>query len=174
MTIGVGIPAVVGATGGAAVGFFVGGPAGAAAGGQFGASLGLKIGACIWGASTVEGIAKQTVNKALSLTEMGARYLLAGGIMTFAYWGTSRNTQETCLANSQHQICRIFPYINFGLLIFSGTAIIATISKSIFNINPKHESNVLLRENHVSSLSTDRNPCKICSNIGPYKMELKS
>ena len=153
MVIKVGIPAVMGATGGVAIGFFVGGPAGAVSGGQFGASLGLKIGTWIWGASTVEGMAKKTLNKALSIAKVGAKYLLAGGLVAFAYWGTSKNTQESCTINPQHQICQIFPYVNFGLQIFSTSAIIIIISKSIFNIYSSQKEIFIPKEDPRCSFS---------------------
>lgn len=179
MVMKVGIPAVVGATGGTAVGFIFGGPAGAAAGGQFGASIGLTIGTWIWGASTVEGMAKQVLGTALSIAEVGAKHLLAGGLMTFAYWGTSKTAQENCATNSQHQMCHIYPYVNGVLLLFSATAIAFTIGKVILGTTSSSKPVIPQKEPSCSfsipfcSTSSYKNPSSCVLNILSTQSESK-
>ena len=172
MVASVGFSSILGTTGGAAIGYLFGGPAGASTGAQFGASIGIKVGCWICGAKLINNIGERTAKTLISTIDSGAKFIFTTGLLSFAYWGTSVNVQKSCTINPQHQTCQIFPYINFGLLIFSTAAITYTIASSVLNLfpygTPKQKEQ--LSPNEVYSYS---NPlCATTTTRDPYSCKV--
>ena len=172
-------PALIGTVCGAVLGFAIGGSVGAVAIGEMGAGIGTKFGIWEWGANTIDGITRQAVDKVLLVAEKTAQCLFTGGLITFAYLGASKSMQESCAINSQHQMCQIFPYINFGVLILGVAAITAVIGKSIFNINhnqnsiPQSNAQDLQPKAQASQHSPRKKMCSTYTTCNPPKTELQ-
>ena len=150
-------PALIGTVCGTVLGFVIAGPVGAVAIGEMGAGIGTKVGILMRGANPIDRITN--VDKVLLVADKTAKFLFMGGLITIAYLGGSKSTQESCAINPQHQICQIFPYINFGVLILSVAAITAVIGKSIFGIN--HHQNYIPQSKAQELQHSPRK--KICS-----------